>query len=318
MIRNYLSRPQCVRLRASLWIAAILAVLLPTFAHADPQGPACGRQTDSALPNRPPDAPKGTDFVRQVSVMNDDDREAAIQNQLLIGNIPEFLRRLVPVRLDWQIPGEKLVRLTFCVLPDYLAIGSDKDFLLVPMRLATALTVAARYGFTLPTAKMVDAIYEQSAVHLAPQPLPAGDQMRSTGYYQHHNELVGEQRAAVGGLLGLLTAGDKKDLVITNRLWSNLERVAIYGWHKLDHNPIQPLSTVHGARYADYSHGVRLVSETVYVDGAPRPIFDVLSDPKLSRALNSEGPIARLTELIATLTAIRLPPHAVSLQTTSH
>jgi len=294
----------------ALWTFAFLAVGLPAFAQAGPADQACGREAASTLPARPSGAPTGTDFARSVSALNEDDREAAIRDQLLLGNIPAFLRHLTPVNLAWQLPGEGLVHLTFCVLPDYLAIGSDSDFLLTPMRLATALTVAGKYGFILPTAKMVDAIYEQSAVHLVPQPLPAGDHMRSTDYYRHHNELVGEQRAARGGLLGLLTAGDKKDLVITNRLWSNLERVAIYGWHKPDHNPIQPLSTVHGARYADYSHGVRLVSGTVYVDGAARPIVDVLSDPKLSRALNSEGAIARLTDLLATLAAVRLPPHS--------
>lgn len=305
-----LSHPSNNRRRAIRWIFVLFLLLLPLSAWGGPADPECGQRTRSALPVRSPALPTGTDFARRVGALSEDDREAAIEDQLLAGNVPEFLRHLVPVRMDWQVPGEGLVHLTFCVLPDYLAIGSDTDFLLVPMRLATALTVAAKYGFILPTAKMVDAIYEQSAVHLSPQPLPAGDHMRSTDYYRHHNEIVGEQRAAVGGLLGLLTAGDKKDLVITNRLWSNLERVAIYGWHKRDHDPIQPLSTVHGARYADYSHGVRLVSDTVYVDGAPRPIVDVLSDPTLSRALNSEGPIARLTQLLGTLAAIRLPAHS--------
>jgi len=56
------------------------------------------------------------------------------------------------------------------------------------------------------------------------------------------------------------------------------------------------------------------VSDTIYIDGTPRPIVDVLGDPKLSRALNSEGPIARLTGLLATLAAIHLPPRTTSAQ----
>jgi hypothetical protein len=99
--------------------------------------------------------------------------------------------------------------------------------------------------------------------------------------------------------------GDKKDLVITNRLWQNLARVAIYGWHRSERSPIQPLATVHGARYADYSHGVRLVSTVIYVNGQPQPITDALTDPQIAPALSDEGPIQRMPEL---LTVLAVPP----------
>jgi hypothetical protein len=74
-------------------------------------------------------------------------------------------------------------------------------------------------------------------------------------------------------------------------------RLALYGWHRGPSAPIQPLSLVHGARYADYSHGIRLVATTAFVDGLPRSIFEVLRDPALSTALSDEGPIGRATEL---------------------
>jgi hypothetical protein len=112
---------------------------------------------------------------------------------------------------------------------------------------------------------------------------------------------VSAQRAILGEPLGALIAGHKKDLVITNRLWDNLARVAIYGWHRTDGRPIQPLSTVHGERYADYSHGVRLVSETAYVDGRATPLLDLLQDPQLSSALSDEGPIRRAADLMRAL-----------------
>ena len=51
----------------------------------------------------------------------------------------------------------------------------------------------------------------------------------------------------------MLTAGPRKDLVLTSRLWLDPGKVAIYGWHRARGAPIQPLSTVHGAGYADYS-----------------------------------------------------------------
>ena len=68
--------------------------------------------------------------------------------------------------------------------------------------------------------------------------------------------------------------------------------------NRLNGAPIQPLSTVHGACYADYSHGIRLVSETVVVDGKTRSVYDVLLDPVLSKVLSDEGPIPHLRELM--------------------
>jgi hypothetical protein len=237
--------------------------------------------------------------------MSDDEREGAILEQLLAGNIPSFLRRLTPVHLTGQISGGRGTEVTVCVSPDYLAVGSDQNFFLVPMRLSTALTVATRFRFALPTPRIVDAIYAQAAVRLQPQPLPASDTMRTTAYYWEHNELVQQQRANLTGVLGALTAGDKKDLVLTNRLWTHPARVAIYGWHRHDGSPIQPLSTVHGARYADYSHGVRLVSDTVYVDGKSKSLLALLQDPQLAGVVSSEGQIRKAADLVNELTAPR-------------
>ena len=161
----------------------------------------------------------------------------------------------------------------------------------VPMDYHTASKVAASFGFILPTRRMVDAIYNQSANHLTPQPLPPGPQMRSTGYYKRHNEKILQQRCARGIALGELVSGHKKDVVITNRLRRKPGRVAIYGWHRPDGKPIQPLSTVHGAGYADYSHGVRLVSEHVLIDGKLCLVHDVLKDPERAPLLSDEGPM---------------------------
>jgi hypothetical protein len=166
------------------------------------------------------------------------------------------------------------------------------------MGLRTALATAARFGFVLPTPKMVDAIYDQAEVHLRPQPLPPGPDMRSNAYYWEHQERIREQLLAFHAPLGALTAGQKKDLVVSNRLWRKLGRVAIYGWHQRAGAPIQPLSTVHGARYADYSHGVRLVSTVAFVNGRARSIFEILENQMLASIVSDEGPILRLASLI--------------------
>jgi len=167
------------------------------------------------------------------------------------------------------------------------------------MNLHTAAAIAERFGFVLPTKKMVDAIYLQSRYHLVPQPLPAGPEMRSTAYYWTHNQIVEEQAHALGVRLGELVSGDKKDVVMTNRLATHVGRIAIYGWHRGPGQPIQPLSTVHGANYADYSHGIRLISEMALIDGKLRSVYDILRDSSTAKVLSDEGPIPRNWEFLS-------------------
>jgi hypothetical protein len=293
-------------------ISAIVVILVcavlaqPAVTIAGSLSDPCGQVLLEKIPPRASIALTGSEFARRIEGLSGLDREQAIEAQLLSGNVPPFLRSVNPIYFDGQLPDGRTVHVAACVLPDYLAIGSNRDFLVIPMRLATALKVANRYGFTLPTSKMVDAIYEQAPLHLYPQPLPASDQMRSTDYYCHHNELIAEQRSELGVAPGVLTSGHMKDLVITNRLWQFPERVAIYGWHRGPHDPIQPLSTVHGGRYVDYSQGVRLVSSVLCVDGRQMSIFDALTDPDLARILNNEGPITRVRDLLGKLASLKL------------
>jgi len=197
----------------------------------------------------------------------------------------------VPVELQGERANGQKLTATIFVMPDYLAIGSNSDFLRIPMNLHTAITVAERFGFVLPTRKMVDAIYSQSQYHLTPQPLPAGPQMRSTAYYSEHNQMIEDQMHALGAWLGALVSGDKKDVVMSNRLATYVGRIAIYGWHRAPGQPIQPLSTVHGANYEDYSHGIRLVSQWAVVDGKLASIHDLLQNPSTAKILSDEGPI---------------------------
>ena len=259
---------------------------------------AIARLTGS-IPSVQPRALTGSQFAKYVAKMDPRQREQAILREILAGNLPGFLRNLVPVKLTFEGPEGKTVNATIFAMPEYLAIGTDKDFLRIPMNLYTAAAVAKKLGFVLPTRKIVDAIYQQAAFHFAPQPMTAGPQMRSTEYYVIHNEKVQQQSLALGITQGSLVSGDKKDVVVSNRLERNPGKIAIYGWHRLDGAPIQPLSTIHGACYADYSHGIRLVSETVLVDGQARSVYDVLEDPVLAKALSDEGPIPNLHSLIS-------------------
>ena len=258
--------------------------------------------------NRPRYALTGSQFLTLVSKMSEHQREQVILDQLLEGNLPGFLRKLKPVTLKHQCDSGRLVCATIFVTPDYLAIGSESDFIRIPMNYHTASVVATNFGFILPTPHMVDAIYEQSAYRFTPQPMKPGPQMRSTAYYQQHNRMIKQQRLSRGIPLGELVSGHKKDVVITNRLTREQGRIAIYGWHQPTRIPIQPLSTVHGAGYADYSHGIRLVSDVVLIDGKMRSVYDVLQDPELAAVLTDEGPISQLSQILG------IPAWPVSLQ----
>jgi len=243
------------------------------------------------IPDRSSHALTGSQFVDLTSKINEQQRERLIGEQLLDGNLPGFLKKLKPVKLQFRNKSGRLVKAVIYVIPDYLAIGSKDDFIRIPMDLYTASKVAKQFGFILPTRRMVDAIYEQSESHFTPQPLPPCSQMRSTGYYERHNQKIIRQQHSRGIALGELVSGHKKDVVITNRLLKKPGRIAIYGWHRPGGKPIQPLSTVHGAGYADYSHGIRLVSEKVLINGKLCSVYDILKDPELAFLLSDEGPL---------------------------
>jgi hypothetical protein len=279
----------------ALLIGALLFPHIPAFGSTDEA--AMVEELTRKIPLRASGDMTGSQFVQYVSQMTAQQREQAIETEVLKGNIPEFLTKLVPVDLNAELPDGKSVKVTIFVAPDYLAIGSDRDFLRIPMNLHTATDILDHFGFILPTKKMVDAIYTQSRYHFMPQPLPAGPEMRSTQYYATHNRMIQEQARTIGVKLGALVAGDKKDIVMTNLLNRNPGKIAIYGWHRGPGHPIQPLSTVHGANYADYSHGVRLVSDTALVNGEPEPVSDILENPSTAMVLSDEGAMPNIWEL---------------------
>ncbi len=271
--------------------AALILLLTGVVAASDRPSTTKQASSQSSL--------SGSEFAEYVSGMNSQNREQAIQKAVLDGNVPPFLSNLVPVSLNYKHANGSGGKVKVFVMPEYLAVGSDDNFLRVPMNLYTASTIATRLGFILPTRKIVNAIYQQSTVHFSPEPMQAGPQMRSTEYYQTHNNKIAEQWRKLRVKPGDLVSGHKKDVVLTKRLGVNPGKIAIYGWQRPNGEPIQPLSTVHGACYADYSHGIRLVSERVEVDGVAKSIYDVLKDPVLSQALSDEGPIPDLRDLLS-------------------
>lgn len=280
-------------------LAIVVALLVAGFASQAAARNICESGLSYDIPDRSRRAPAGSEIMARVQNLSGSARDAVIVEQVLSGNMPSFMRELTPVTFSGTANGRP-VQITICVTPEYLAVGSDRDFVRVPMGAPAAARIADAFGFYLPTTKMVDAIYAQAAVHLAPAPMDPTSAMSTTGYLVRHNQTVESVRARYGNR-ELLTAGHKKDIVLTTRLNSARGRVAIYGWHRTNGSPIQPLSTVHGALYADYSHGVRLVSQVAYYNGEPRALASIMENETLARIISSEGPIRNPHVLMASL-----------------
>ncbi len=248
--------------------------------------------SELALPPRPADAPKGAAFAGQIAALDLAAREIEIISEVSRGNVPGFWRRFATVTVTRKVDGQD-VTAVYEVSPDYLAIGADDDYLLTPVSPATAQALADMLECVLPTPRMVGDIYAAAAVKLPPMPIPPSPEMTNVMVFLQHNEIIGKQRAEVLAAhpLGALVAGDKKDLVLTRRLFAAPGKVAIYGWHRLDGTPIQPLYVGHAASWVDYSQGTRLVRQSITVDGKPTTVAEVLADAKRCVLLSDEGPL---------------------------
>lgn len=243
------------------------------------------------LPPRSSEAPVGSEFSEQIRAMDRDTREERIFSEIAGGNVPTFLRKLARVQMTREIDGQEHL-VEFWATRDYLSVGSDTDFFLVPLSPGIAQRLADLVNCSLPTVPMVDAIWT-AADKLDPTPIPPSPEMTSVPVFQDHDRLVRMQRSIHSARADAMVAGHKKDVVITQELASRQGNVAIYGWHRRDGIPIQPLYVGHTDTWVDYSHGIRLVYRNVVIDGIARDISEVLRDPTLASLLSDEGTIDR-------------------------
>jgi hypothetical protein len=227
----------------------------------------------------------GTEFYKQAAAMKWASRDSLVTGEILAGNFPSFLKQFVPVNVSiTDSTSRKTIQATYYVAPDYLSIGTDADWARVNITPMAAQQIADSFHCFLPTRKMVDDIYKAAPIKLEPVPLYAFRD--STPTMWHHHLIIEGQRKGRTGLI----AGIKKDVVISGKISRDTrpDRVAIYGWHKLDGKPIQPLYTGHINWWVDYSQGVRLIYERIKVEGKWMHYIDVLKDPVLRRLLCDE------------------------------
>lgn len=226
----------------------------------------------------------GSGFYQQAISYNWKQRDALATTLFLQGDVPDFYKGFVSIKSSFTDSLKRVHSIEYEVAPDYLSIGTNEDWARVPLTPMAAQAIADSLHCFLPTRKMVNEIYEQSKVKLAPVPMYAFRDSSVT-MWQHHLIIEGQRQGRKG-----LIAGIKKDVVISNvvRQHPKQNRVAIYGWHLLNGKAIQPLYAGHVNWYVDYSHGIRLIKRTVKVDGKKMDYKDVLRNPLLSGLLTDE------------------------------
>ncbi len=220
----------------------------------------------------------GTAFYKQAMTMQWKQRDSLALDYAKNGNLPAFIKKFVPVHLSVKDSvSHRKMKVTYYVTPDYFSVGTREDWARVPLTAIGAQELADLFNCFLPTRKMVNDIYEAAVVRLEPVPMYIHRDSTVT-MWQHHLIIEGQRKARRG-----LIAGIKKDVVISGKILrdSRPNRIAIYGWHKPDGKPIQPLYTGHVNWYADYSHGIRLVYRKIKVDGKWIDYEEVFKDSVL-------------------------------------
>lgn len=264
-------------MRRFLFLAVVFFIILSSCSTS--------RRMDWPLWKGALPATTGTAFYQSVAAVKWQERDSLAKQEILAGNLPPFLRKFVRINLSLtdSVTGKK-IRAFYYVAPDYISLGTDDDWARIPLTPMAAQVIADSFHCFLPTRKMVNDIYEQAAVKLIPVPMYAFRDSSVT-MWQHHLIVEGQRKGRRG-----LIAGIKKDVVLSGKITRDARpnREAIYGWHKPDGKPIQPLYTGHINWWVDYSHGIRLVYRTIWVNGKPMDYTDVLKNPVLQKLLCDE------------------------------
>ncbi|MDD4919182.1 MAG: hypothetical protein PHX94_00540 [Bacteroidales bacterium] len=223
-------------------------------------------------------------FYEKFRTLSMEEREELACNQILEGNVPEYMKGFVRITTRQRDLNGKKHRLTLFVKPDYLTVLSGNMPFIVPLTPMTATRIACSLDCSLPTPKIVDIIYSKATARAEPfNYIPREYRNLDPDLFFDHSQVIFAQLKAAGKKPGELTAGTKKDIVITKTPPnpSRTHHVIIYGWHRLDGKPIQPVYDGHINTYVDYSHGVRLISNRVLVDGKEHRLQELLQDPVL-------------------------------------
>lgn len=243
-------------------------------------------------------------------------REDAMVAELVAGNVPDFMRRWVEIRVSRN--GQTPV-VVVRVLPDYLCVGKDDDYRHLPLDQQSAQKVADAFGAILPTAKICHAVWRRipwsATINAIPRDYwntgasrkaPRNRMQTSTAAYDEHSVAIQDKMRSMGLAVGTTIVGHKKDVVLTSN--RDASRIAFHGFYDGEipfepcmegsnrancnkEMPAHPHPEGKG-RFSDYSQGVRLVHPYMHIDGVKHLVADVLKDASRAGHISAQGVIA--------------------------
>ncbi|MBU0527797.1 hypothetical protein KKE92_04910 [Candidatus Micrarchaeota archaeon] len=256
-------------------------------------------------PPRVKDDMTGRQFIASVRNLSQPQIEERIFQQAIRGNMPSFMRpeNFYEIAVSGVIDGAQ-VEMRVRVAPDYFAIGSDGDYVRVPMSPLLARRLADHFGWVLPTSRIVDIVDEQAglgstghmdfnaAPDIAKRVIDPETQKRVSARWNHR-----EYGAYEGKWMMSPQFTEEQNKMIQEQIEAEHERMrrdnpenpnipgvsdVLRAGHKKDiiyhretvarrtvciyHPRVQSVNYVsHEETYADYSHAFRAVDDSVEV-----------------------------------------------------
>jgi hypothetical protein len=223
----------------------------------------------------PPATMTATEILRQLPNTLCEEREQAICEFFEAGQCPMWLRQWVeiPVAAD-GLSG------AFYVMPDFLCLGTDDDYVYTPLGAINAERALRRFKAVLPTQRMVSLVYAMSKKQVAqPWGPPYDNSMKLTERWAVQTRKAAKGIKASGAHNGDLVEGHFKNVIVSPRtVTSHGTDLSFFGWYDGRGRPIQGDSGAHGSSYCDYSHGVRAVLSNVVVGDRMTSLPEALAD----------------------------------------
>ncbi|MBN1170281.1 hypothetical protein JXA56_04605 [Candidatus Micrarchaeota archaeon] len=257
------------------------------------------------LPPRKKDALRGSQFMTGIKMIYGPEYESAVIREVMSGNVPDFMRpeNWREVTLTGTVDGME-VEIIIRVAPDYLAIGSNEDYVRVPLSPVALQRLAGQLDMALPTKKVVDAVYVQAKKENGLLDLiDAGEISRETGMkldrstkYMLSPEFAWSQSVIADGKIKQrnlpkygIVCGQKKDVIIHQVPKEHRGNLVQY-------RPNHPQGLDYGAHpkdHSDYSLGARFVDQHVTVRIRGNRVTeiearygDIINDPKFYKILS--------------------------------
>ena len=206
-----------------------------------------------------------------------------VLEQVARGNLPSTWNHWVTV----TVHGRRGTVVEFDVSPHGLRLGTDADWVEVPLDGPHFAAAAELLGCRLATAWMVEQIYRQArrtggAVHYFSASeiaaslgwhdwdnnAPDGAKMKSATFFRQRTLLLRRWLDEHDIPDDALVAGYFKTVVTPIDGLTRRRGLEIVGGHDERGRQVQPLSGgLHGQRFFDYSHNVRFVRDEIRVNG---------------------------------------------------